>query len=114
MNNVHIRIILALAADDEVYLEDEKLREEYVLYDTGCVFVSGKRWRPWLFGQVKKIHNSSIWYLRVDYSNLNVFICVNFIVFLVYLFCVCLKTLLYYKRVSKFSVYFNTPASREK
>lgn len=37
--------------DDEVYMEDEKLKEEYVLNDNGCLYVSGHRWRPWWFGQ---------------------------------------------------------------
>ena len=36
---------------DEVYMADEKLREEYVLNDSGCVYWSGHKAKPWNFGQ---------------------------------------------------------------
>ena len=36
---------------DDVYMADEKLREEYVLNDSGCVYWSGHKAKPWNFGQ---------------------------------------------------------------
>lgn len=38
--------------EDEVYMKDEKRREEYVLNDHGAVFWGGRRGKPWYFGQV--------------------------------------------------------------
>ena len=41
--------------DDEVYLEEEDFREEYVLSDDGKLYAgwdSGPRDVPWNFGQV--------------------------------------------------------------
>ena len=38
--------------EDEVYMKDERGREEYVLNDSGAVFCSGRRAKPWYFGQV--------------------------------------------------------------
>lgn len=37
--------------DDEVYMENEEWKKEYVMNDTGLQFVSGKRGVAWNFGQ---------------------------------------------------------------
>ena len=39
-------------SDDEVYMKDENLREEYVLNDTGTVYWGGRRPKYWNFAQV--------------------------------------------------------------
>jgi len=36
---------------DDVYMEDVNLRNEYVLNDSGMVYMNNMRARPWLFGQ---------------------------------------------------------------
>ncbi|XP_065061896.1 hemocyte protein-glutamine gamma-glutamyltransferase-like isoform X2 [Rhopilema esculentum] len=41
----------AWCPEDEVYMKDEKQREEYVLNDNGAVFWGGRRPKPWYFGQ---------------------------------------------------------------
>ena len=50
---IHITIIFNI--DDTVYMEKSKERDEYVLNDTGRVYVgkaSKITGRPWNFGQV--------------------------------------------------------------
>lgn len=37
--------------DDEVYMENEDLKKEYVSNDSGYVYWSGRRAKPWFFGQ---------------------------------------------------------------
>lgn len=47
---------LCLAADDAVYLPDEQLLKEYILNETGKIYIGNKtsiREKPWNFGQVK-------------------------------------------------------------
>jgi len=36
---------------DDVYMESEELKNEYVLNDSGCVYWSGHKAKPWNFGQ---------------------------------------------------------------
>ena len=38
--------------DDEVFLKNEEYRDEYVLNDSGVVFVGFKTPKPWNFAQV--------------------------------------------------------------
>ena len=53
-----------LVVDDQVYVPDTSLLEEYVLNDTGKIYtgnrkqINGKRWN---FGQVILIKDGQIW-----------------------------------------------------
>ena len=42
--------------DDEVYMESDERKSEYVLNDSGCVYWGGLRPKPWFFGQVFKLN----------------------------------------------------------